>query len=158
MQIEHPLFDTHTIHMEAQIPKETILSFIKAYYSSVVQNSPKISNYYSKTASIYRPGMEQNLAKPIDQVSDQIIYPIQRGSRVEIADFSYQYLEDSVNLVVFLNILNSTEKQTITQNFTLSYKDDSVWIESDSITARNLTIQLDQTNSSLLEFKRIIQN
>ena len=139
--------------MEEHIPKETILEFIKAYYSSLVQTPDKLNKYYSENASVYRPGMEQNLAVQIEQCGDKLVPEIQQGSRVEITNFSYTYLEDSVNLVVFVNILNSTETKALTQYFTLSFKNNSVWIEADSLTERDAKLTIAEQNANLVEFK-----
>ena len=140
--------------MEEHIPKETILEFIKAYYSSVVQSPQKLQKYYSETATVFRPGMEQNLAVSVEKAGERLVPEVKQGSRVEVVDFSYTYLEDAVNIVVFVNILNSTETTTLTQYFTLSFRDNTVWIEADTLTARDPKLPISEQNAKLVEYMR----
>lgn len=126
----------------SKISEEVILEFIKAYYNSFSYDQDSLQKFYANDSFIYRPFLETKLAKPFEEMKEKIPIEITKGTHVSITSHSAIPLNDErVNLTVNGTIINDEEKKCFVQNFTLQFREISIWIVADSLNIQNIDIE-----------------
>ncbi|EAY21876.1 hypothetical protein TVAG_249360 [Trichomonas vaginalis G3] len=140
--------------MERTIDKETVLMFIKAYYTSFAHDPQSLVKFYDPESYVYRPGMEGSVGIKFEDAKEQIVNYTKLGSTVNVKNYQILPIADKTNVIVNGTIEYEGQITSFTQFFTIGFRNQAVWILSDSITDFNASLSEEELTKDLVEPQR----
>lgn len=144
--------------MESSLPKDTVLMFIKAYYTSFAHDPQSLVKFYDPESTVYRPGMEGNVGVPFENAKEQIVNFTKLGSQISIKNYQILPLNlapnQKTNVIVNGTIIFENQTSEFTQFFTIASKNQAIWIVADSITEYNASLSDQELTKDLVEPQR----